>query len=228
MNEEAKAAQEIAKTAGKIIDATRETGGFLAKFIKGPLEQGIGIFEDKLKYLRWERQIRLMDRANEFLRLRGLKEPSRAVPMTIAIPILQQGSMEESNDLQDLWAKLLVNAGDAASGVEVRPAFIGILKELSHLDAIILEKVYAVPEEKRPSLGFLTKHLPEKVSLVDSHSYGSDDKPRLDVQIAIANLIRLGLLEGGTLTGDIPKIFYAVDQTRLGREFVKACSNPSA
>ena len=42
ITESAKAAQKIAKTAGKAIDAGREAGGFIARFVAGPLEQGIG------------------------------------------------------------------------------------------------------------------------------------------------------------------------------------------
>ena len=58
--ETAKAAQEVAKTTGKGIDAGLELGGFFARFTGGPLEQASGIVEDKLRYMRWERQVRLM------------------------------------------------------------------------------------------------------------------------------------------------------------------------
>ncbi|MFZ3128241.1 MAG: hypothetical protein WA136_09515, partial [Rhodoferax sp.] len=97
MDEESKAVQEVAKTTGKAIDAAREAGGFIAKFISGPLEQGVGIFEDKLKYLRWERQIRYMQRAQELLKLSGLDSPTRAVPLKLAIPLMQGASLEEDN-----------------------------------------------------------------------------------------------------------------------------------
>ena len=67
VTETAKAAQEVAKMTGKGIDAGRELGGFFARFIGGPIEQASDIVEDKLRYLRWERQVRLMKRAEEFL-----------------------------------------------------------------------------------------------------------------------------------------------------------------
>lgn len=56
VEETAKAVQEVTKTSGKGIDASRCFGGFVAKLISGSLEQGMGIFEDKLKYIRWKRQ----------------------------------------------------------------------------------------------------------------------------------------------------------------------------
>ena len=59
VNETAKAVQEVAKTTGKAIDAAQNFGGFFSKYVSGSVEQGMGIFEDKLKYMRWERQVRL-------------------------------------------------------------------------------------------------------------------------------------------------------------------------
>ena len=135
MNEELKAVTEVAKTAGKAIDAAREIGPFIAKLIKGPLEQGIGIFEDKLKYMRWKSQVAIMDKVNQKMTERGLEYPSQAVPLKIAIPLLQATSMEEDNNLQDLWANLLVNAADKDSGVEVRRNYITILQDLTFFDA---------------------------------------------------------------------------------------------
>ena len=94
MTDEAKAAGEIAKTTGKAIDASREFGGFIAPYIRRPLEQAIGIVEDKLKYMRWERQLRLIVRSKKFLEELGLEAPTRAIPMKIAIPLLQAASLE--------------------------------------------------------------------------------------------------------------------------------------
>ena len=112
VEETAKAAQEIAKTAGKVVEAGERFGAFISKYIRGPLEQGIGIFEDKLKYMRWERQLRLMQRANELIRISGSTAPSRPIPIKLAVPLLQAASMEDDDYLQDMWAKLLVNAAE--------------------------------------------------------------------------------------------------------------------
>ena len=148
MKEEAKAVEEVAKTIGNAIDAAREAGGFLARYINGSLEQGIGIFEDKLKYMRWERQVRLMQKADEFLQARGLTQPARSVPIKIAIPIMQGGSLEEDDYLQDYYARLLANAADTNSETEVRRAFISILEDLAPNDAKALKKIYDVPAEE--------------------------------------------------------------------------------
>ena len=60
MNEEiietAKAIQEVAKTSGKFSDHINNFCKFISEYTKGPLEQASGLFEDKLKYLRWKNQ----------------------------------------------------------------------------------------------------------------------------------------------------------------------------
>lgn len=50
MEEESKAAQGVAKTAGKAIDAAREAGSFIPRFVSGPatLDQ-----EQSFKNNRW-------------------------------------------------------------------------------------------------------------------------------------------------------------------------------
>jgi hypothetical protein len=160
MEEEAKAVQEVAKTIGTAIDAARETGGFIARFVSGPLEQGIGIFEDRLRYMRWERQIRLMQRAQDFLRLAGLPVPTRPVPLKLLIPIMQGASLEENDDLQDRWVALLVNAGNAGFRSEVRRSYVAILEQLTPLDAHILDVLYSLPFEKSQHDGIATAELP--------------------------------------------------------------------
>jgi hypothetical protein len=56
MADEAKAVQAIAETTGKVIDATRSAASFIAAYIDGSLEVAMEIYEDNLKYLRWQRQ----------------------------------------------------------------------------------------------------------------------------------------------------------------------------
>jgi hypothetical protein len=93
MTDEASAAGEIAKTTGKAIDSGSKFRGFMARFITGPLEQLSGIAEDQFKFMRWERQVRLMDRANAVLQARGMSAATRAEPLNIAVPILHAGSL---------------------------------------------------------------------------------------------------------------------------------------
>ena len=57
--ESCKAVQAEGKASTKALETTKNLGGFISKFISGPLDQAMGILEDKLKYVRWEHQVRL-------------------------------------------------------------------------------------------------------------------------------------------------------------------------
>lgn len=227
MKDEAQAITEVAKTTGKAIDAGREFGGFIARFVGGPLTQAMGIVEDRLKYLRWERQVRMMVQAERMLSERGLSGPTRQVPLNIAIPLLQGGSLEESDALQDRWASLLVNAADAEADIEVRRSFISILEDLTPQDALVLEKVYEVQQDRGEDLdayleqAVWTTFLPDRATQEQPET--ENLRPSVEVELALANLARLGLITTGmTWAGSM--IFSCVHRTVLGREFVRACS----
>jgi hypothetical protein len=224
MEEEAKAVQEVAKTTGKAIEVAREAAGFIAKFISGPLEQSVGIFEDKLKYMRWERQVRLMQRAEQFLALSGQCAPTRAVPMKIAIPLFQGASLEEDDFLQDRWAALLVNAGSASFTGEVRRSYIAILEQLTPLDACILEVVYSFPFEQSQHNGITTAELPNRARIPDEKEQELP-LPSEEVVLSLSNLVRLGCLRPQMTWGG-GESFARVNPTVAGRSFVEACRVP--
>lgn len=225
MDEEAKAVGEIAKTTGKAIDAARDAGGFIAKFIAGPIEQGVGIFEDRLRYTRWERQHRLMQRAEEFLRLSGLSGPTRAVPLKLALPLMQGASLEDDDMLQDRWAALLVNAGNASFPFEIRRAYASILEQLTLLDVAVLDAIYALPFEACQHDGVLTSALPSEASIAPQ-GQSEVKEPSSDVLISLANLTRVGCIRPSFTWGG-GESFSRVLPTVTGRAFFDACQMPA-
>lgn len=223
MSDESKAVEEVAKTTGKAIDAGRELGGFISKYAGGAIEQLMGIFEDKFKYMRWERQIRLMQRANTFLWLKGLDAPSRYVPLGFTIPVMQAGSLEEDDSLQDRWAALLANAADDSINIDVRRAFVSILEDLTSLDALVLEKIYAIDGASDLDKEIWTTYLPERAT-VDRPEQESV-RPSEDVEVALGNLARLGLVASAMVWGGA-SLHSCVHKTPLGSEFLRAISIP--
>jgi hypothetical protein len=226
VEETAKAVQETAKATQKGIEATQAFGGFISKYIGGSLEQATGIIEDKLKYHRWERQIRLMDRANQFLAERGMSQPTRLVPLKFIVPLLQGASLEENDDLQDRWAALLVNAADGSRDIEIRRGFISILEDLQPLDALIFDRIYDVTFDREAEAGsfggFWTKCLPSRVTTQKPSE--KDLKPSFEVEISMTNLGRLGLLRSAIFYGGGAN-FYCVYRTPLGLAFREACKH---
>lgn len=224
VSESAKAVQEIAKATGKAIDAGQKFGGFISRFVAGSIEQGMGIFEDKLKYMRWERQLRLMQRADQLLQKIGLTQPTRPIALKLAIPLLEAASLEDDDYLQDLWAKLLVNAANSGSRVTLQRAYIAVLEQLTPLEAAILQKIYALPYDATRHDGVEVGKLPNTVAV------GKDDgrqdtllEPPEDIRLALANLARLGCIVIQKSWGG-GELFKKVNPTLLGKLFVEACT----
>lgn len=224
IHESAKAVQEIAKTTGKAIDAGEKFGVFISRFISGPLEQGMGIFEDKLKYMRWERQVRLMQRADQLMKEICLDKPTRSIPLKLAVPLLEAASLEDDDTLQDLWARLLVNAANSASGVSLQRAYIAILEQLTPLEAALLQKIYSLPYGETQHNGVVVGKLPQEASIGKDDGKEDDlPEPPDDVKLALANIARLGCVVIQKSWGG-GELFKKVNPTLLGKSFVEACT----
>ncbi|MGB8399086.1 hypothetical protein [Bradyrhizobium sp.] len=131
IEETAKATQEVAKTAGKAIDATRELGGFFSRIFGGPLTQLVGIGEDHLTAYRLTRQLRLAKRYAEIRSELGLDGKTKVVELKFGLPLIAAASIENDDTLQDLYARLLITATDPTSKIQARRAFVSILQDLA-------------------------------------------------------------------------------------------------
>jgi hypothetical protein len=180
------------------------------------------IFEDKLRYMRWERQQRLMKRAEEFMVAQGLPSPTKPIPLKLAIPLFWAASLEDEDYLQDLWAMLLVNSANADSGIDLKRAHIDILERLSPLEAKILERIYSLPFDQTQHKGVRTASLPESASM-DDEKNPAREQPDEEVKLALANLARLGCLSFSRSWGG-GELFASVNPTLMGKSFVEACT----
>ncbi|MDP2241886.1 MAG: Abi-alpha family protein [Burkholderiales bacterium] len=224
ISETAKAVQEVAKATGKAIDAGQTFGGFISRYVAGSIEQGMGIFEDKLKYMRWERQVRLMQRSEQLLLEAGLTRPTRAIPLKLAIPLLEAASLEDDDYLQDLWARLLVNAANGGSHVSLHRAYIAVLEQLTPLEAVILQKIYSLPFDETRHNGVEAGKLPDDVAIwKDFGNRDSLPEPPEEVRLALANLARLDCIAIQKSAGG-GEMFKRVIPTLLGKSFVEACT----
>ncbi len=144
MSENEEIAKAVAKTAelGIVtVESLTKFASFVGIICGMAPENAVGILGDQIEYTRWERQNRLVDKVNENQTKKGLTK-FRAVPPKFAIPIIFNASIEEDNDLQDMWCKLLTNCSDPTFRVEIRYAFIEIIKNLTPFDAKLLAYIY--------------------------------------------------------------------------------------
>jgi hypothetical protein len=108
----------------------------------GPAASEAGLMlEDHVRYFRLRRQVRLCEKTGEFLTDAGVTP--RAVPLKLLIPIIENASLEEDDDLQDMWARLLATAADPSSkAIEAMPSYLAVLRELSSNEVRFLNAWY--------------------------------------------------------------------------------------
>jgi len=69
-----------------------------------------------------------------------------------------------------------------------------------------------------------TKYLPDRAVLQEPKGKAKDQCPLPEVELALGNLLRLGLISPAITWGGTT--LRTIHQTILGREFVRACSRP--
>jgi len=222
IEETAKATQEVAKTTNKALEVGEKFGRFIAKYIGGTLEQGFGIWEDKLKYIRWENQYKLMTKANNLLKERGLLDNIKPLPLKVAIPLFEKASLEDDDYLQNLWTNLLVNSVTPNMEIDLNKTYINILEQLSPLEAQTLMVIYSIDDESyRTSIE--TFGLPEYITYHSNNTESKDIKePNDSIKLVLENLLRLGCISLATLTIGGGQSYGLIHQTLLGKKLTNS------
>ena len=193
-------------TAGRFADATREVAktadtalkltGKFGSYFDGALSTAGKMLDNELRFIGAKRGARLSERWNEFMDARSLPAPTRHIPPNLLLPLLTAAVLEEDDELQDTWARLLVNAGDAATPIELRTAYADILKGMSAFDVKNLAALAELSSRLNDS-GF-AKPIP-----TDSLPGGGDNNGQITetpapisdhLGISLNNLTRLGCI----------------------------------
>jgi hypothetical protein len=129
-----KAAEETAKAAGNAIDLIREGGRAIGPSVGNIYGILIG---DRISAARDRRLDEIARKTKKILKDRDVTE-QQELPEDIGIPLLEAAQGESREELQELWARLLANAMDPDRSHDVRPEFIGTLRQFQPIDARIL------------------------------------------------------------------------------------------
>jgi hypothetical protein len=215
---------EIAKALQPLADLLHKIAAPLADEIG----ESLGVWA---RHYRFRLGLRMLQKTERMVIEAGFAP--QAVSPRLFLPIIENASVEDDEDLQSRWAALLANA--AASPASVHPSYIEILRQFTPQDATLLDKLYDVCESKRT----------RKVTpWVDSISYGererriaSGENPEESFQ----NLIRLSLIQADyevdtratnvTITGQNlklppPKLESHYELTDFAAKFVQSCRPP--
>ena len=143
------------------------------------------------------------------------------IPPKFLIPIVENASLEENDELQDLWVNLLGSWTNVEYKEERRLTYVDIIKALTPQDAKILDTIYNYDKNNRRTEKieneelfdtFATIKKDEVFKYLDEESYF----------LSIDNLIKLRCVKVANTWGGSQKI---VTITYLGVNFVEACIN---
>lgn len=227
---------KLAKTAieAATSEALRPFADLITKLF-GPASEEIGLgLRAGLTVWRMKRQVRFWKQTQKFLLESGI-EPS-PVPPKMLLPIIQNAALEDSDELQDRWAALLANASNPDSTTTIHPSFSDKLRQLSPIDAKILDWIYDEGPHGPLVLNRI-KLFAYTNSLFDKPDESGDSISRRysDLRICLQNCENLGLikfLSGLMAIGDTMPVESVgedkYEMTDLGKAFIKACRAPSA
>ena len=230
-----------------LVEGTLKSFHDLILRLFGPAADEAGlILKDYVKYYR--------ARQKRFFKVTQQKfdeahiEP-QPVPLKILKPIIENASIEDSDELQDVWAALLVSVADPATrNSEALLSYISVLKELSSNDVRFLNAWFDTfnnfrPEDFIPSRAAMTDRRFTLAELLPTFhnvvhvSYQSIGSSHIDITVEalaamLAVLVRHSLVakvvdddtiirtRPGPISADDPTAYTLTD---FGVMFIAAC-----
>jgi len=148
-----------------------------------------GALGDRVRHWRDMRRLELALAAVAKLRAKGI-DPQTVEP-SILFPILDAGSLATDAFLKEKWAKLLATAANPRAEIDMTPSFAEILKQLTPLEARILDWVEKSgdPEAHQQSETFVV------VAVSLSALQREFSLSAYDADVIASNLARLGLVD---------------------------------
>ncbi len=229
VGEIAKAVQKASDLGVKAIETGEKVGGFFAQVFKEPITEVAGILTDRLKFARGKRLVEMQSQVNEILSSKKILD-TRSVPPKFALPLLEEASLEDDANLQQLWSHLLANAMDPKFAGDLRVGFVEMIKGLTAQDAQILAFFYGVlkRENRLAPLEGVIQYSLKKEQIMQALAISE-----ADYQVSAFNLMRIQCIAPAVLKttgisfGDEATTIYkgidAVTLTPLGIKFAQAC-----
>ncbi len=223
----------IALAKSSISEALEAARQLMLKLLGPACEEAGVLLQDTIRTYRLRNQLKMLGKTQEMLSRAGI-EP-KSVPLRVLVPILDGASLEDNEGLTDKWAALLANASRFDEISHFSHVFADILKQLTPVDALILERLASQPVYCFELAGTrLYLYTGAKRSVVETMPVNG-----IDFDLSIDNLCRLGVCiasverflheESDMSLGmvDLQKLQHdAVIVTKLGHMFMRACSPP--
>lgn len=228
-----KAVEEGFKCASKTIGALEKAGGVTEKYMGEVFQQLCGILKDEVEFRRTKNKIKLDIELETFLKKMGI-ENIRNVSPKIWTRMINQALLEDEEVLQNLWINLIKNSLDSKFHVEIRTAFIDILKNLTSLDAEILKYTYntILTKTKKENIINLDEINLNNYPISIENLFENIQFSRSEITLSLHNLMRVQCMQnyesndvvtGGMAFKRREDKYYTL--TYLGSTLIEACIN---
>lgn len=235
----------VGMAAKKVVESNRDEQSELEKLEGAALDFTLGVtgsakkelgawFADHVRVRRLKSQMKILEKAQGYVSDAGLD--AKQVKMNLIVPLLETGSLEEDESMQERWAALLENAATEGEDghPEVSPGFVEVLKQMEQPDAFVLDFVHRRCSGLWRKVGVPWRTMCE---LGDVNDIGAEA-----VELIVQNLERLGLVTYADAklartprgTAEVPEAELprpdkaGVFMTAYGMAFHEACVPPKS
>ncbi len=172
-----------------IKSSTIEKGLDLAKNflerVTGPAIDEVGLLlADNVRIWRWKNQIKILGSAERYAEKHNIS--LKKIPIKLLVPLLENASLEENENLQEKWRNLLINYVDSTKSFS-SSVYPYLLSQLSSNEVALLWKL----STSLVNLNRADSKIPDGTDFSHQEFYISDIKIKKD---EISNLQRLGLI----------------------------------
>ena len=209
VNDELVQAAKAAAELEPAVEAFAEATGALE-----PVREATGWLGDTIRYRREAHLAKVLMKAAERVKASGL--PAHAVRDKVLRAVVEDGSMEDDEEMQERWATLLANAATDNEN-KIKLVYPKILAELEPKEAMLLDRLWEKTpnpdEEPFETVGYETTN--DLVDVPELHNL---------VRLAVLRWVRTMPATWDSIS-DSEATLQGVQLTGLGWAFVAACNS---
>lgn len=89
---------------------------FLGKLISPTVEEVGLLLSDNIKLYRFKNQVKILLKAKKYVEDKNIK--LKEIPTKILVPLLENASLEDNEDIQDKWAAMIANFANSKNNLQ--------------------------------------------------------------------------------------------------------------
>ncbi len=132
-------AGKVAIEAGKKL--IEESDGLIRSLFGNSITEYGEIMTDNIRYRRLKNQISILEKVKDFIDEHNME--LKQVNLKVMFPLLNHSSLEENEDLQLKWAKLIKNILTVKIEEVVQQKAVEVLSKMSNADARVMDHMYS-------------------------------------------------------------------------------------